>query len=455
MMNKNNKSFESSINGYATVHNTHATEGIQWRKYHSYSGAHGFAAEDANALHDILSGKHVDKVGISNELNGADRIVNGQPIQTKYWNTAYKTVNDAFQDGKFRYTGQKLEVPSDQYEDAVRLMMDKIRQGQVPGVSDPEMAKTLVLKGKVTYQQAVNIAKAGNIDSLIFDIKTQTVACGISFGLSFVLSYSAIRYSGAERGVALREAITSALKTGVITLASGVAAQQFLRTTLGRETATLLTYSSKRVVDSFCTTTIGKEVVQKLMSTVWGRQLMENAARNAATKFARTNGVTAAVTAIATTIPDVVKLGSGRISGKQFFKNTTTNTAGVGGGMGGAWLGGAVGTLICPVFGTFIGGLLGGIGGGIAASAGTKAVLDNFIDDDVKEVCKYLEEVITDLCNEFNKGEVDLKGILNTLKHKNVFKASFFEKAYQAGGNSCSKNMMKQFMRSELRPYFV
>lgn len=54
-----------------------------------------------------------------------------------------------------------FEVPKDQYEEDVRLMKEKIKEGKVPGVTNPEDAKKLVKKGLVTYAQAAKIAKAG------------------------------------------------------------------------------------------------------------------------------------------------------------------------------------------------------------------------------------------------------------------------------------------------------
>lgn len=45
---------------------------------------HGFAAEQANNLHDILTGKDAKIVGGDNAKDGPDRMVNGVNIQTKY-----------------------------------------------------------------------------------------------------------------------------------------------------------------------------------------------------------------------------------------------------------------------------------------------------------------------------------------------------------------------------------
>ena len=51
---------------------------------------HGFAAERANHLYDILHGKDAVIVGDDNALNGADRLVDGQMIQTKFCNSGGK-----------------------------------------------------------------------------------------------------------------------------------------------------------------------------------------------------------------------------------------------------------------------------------------------------------------------------------------------------------------------------
>ena len=139
-------------------------EKTQINKFHTKGGA-GFAAEDANLLNDKLRGHKVDQVGTTNELNGADRVVNGVSIQTKYYDSPNLTIKAAFNNdtGNYRYNGQLLEVPSDQYDDCVKLMRKKIEEGKVPGITDPKEAEAIVKKGDVTYKQAKNIAKAGKL----------------------------------------------------------------------------------------------------------------------------------------------------------------------------------------------------------------------------------------------------------------------------------------------------
>ena len=153
-------------------------EKTQISKYYT-KGGHGFVAEEANNVADTILGKKAEIVGTSNEFNGADRIVDEVRIQSKYFRTAPETVAAAFDSGSgnYRYPGQVLEVPKDQYETCVELMRDRIAKGKVPGFNNPQDAEKIVKQGTVTYWQARNIARAGNIDSLVFDTKRQAVTC--------------------------------------------------------------------------------------------------------------------------------------------------------------------------------------------------------------------------------------------------------------------------------------
>ena len=62
---------------------------------------HGYAAEQANNLYDILTGKDEKIVGGDNAKDGPDRMVmvNGVNIQTKYCHDAASSVQAAFENG--------------------------------------------------------------------------------------------------------------------------------------------------------------------------------------------------------------------------------------------------------------------------------------------------------------------------------------------------------------------
>ncbi|MCI5647399.1 MAG: hypothetical protein MR299_07055 [Bacteroidales bacterium] len=367
----------SSVNGVASVASTQCTNDQQWTKYHSKQG-HGFAAEDANTMWERWHGKSVNKVGLDNSLNGADRISDGVQIQTKYCADAGKSLGAAFENGTYRYGGMKIEVPSDQYEEAVRIMRGRISNGEVPGVTDPNMADQIVIKGHYTYDEAVRIAKAGNLDSIKFDIQTQAVACAFACGLSFAVTYCSAKSQGVSHTEALKIASKQAAKSGATTMVTGVAAQQLLRTEVGRNFAAVATKAIKPAVQAAMKSELGKQVVAKTATAIAGKQVAGAAAANVLTKALRTNAVVSTVVFVGTTIPDAVNLCRGKISGAEFAENTTTNAAGVGGGWAGASAGAAVGSMICPGVGTVIGGIVGGIGGGMGASLGVKKVIGWF-----------------------------------------------------------------------------
>jgi hypothetical protein len=371
------RDFRESVNGVASVATTKCVNDQQWTKYHGKLG-HGFAAEDANALWDSHHGKSVEKVGMDNSLNGADRIVDGVQIQTKYCADASKSISAAFDNGSYRYSGMKLEVPSDQYDEAVRLMRGHISNGDVSGITDPNMAEQVVVRGHYTYDEAVRIAKAGNLDSIKFDAQTQSVACLFACGLSFAVTYCAAKSKGMSHAEALKVAFKQATKSSGMTMVTGVAAQQLLRTSVGRNFAAAATTAMKPVVQSAMKTEVGKQIVTRTATAIAGKQVAGAAAANVVSKALRTNAVVSTVVVAGSAIPDVVDLCRGKISGREFTEKTTVNVAGAGGGWAGASAGAAIGSAICPGIGTVVGGIIGGIGGGIGASTGVQKVLSWF-----------------------------------------------------------------------------
>lgn len=361
---------DSGLLGTASVLSTSATESTQWRQYHrgNRRTGHGFAAEDANALADRRSGHNVQKTGWDNAPNGPDRIVDGVKIQTKYCQSARASVNSAFDDqtGKYRYSGQQLEVPKDQYAEAVKVMKEKIREGKVDGVTDPAQAQKLVRKGHYTYDQAVKIAKAGNWESLKFDIRNQAGASATAGAISAAVTFASAKHQGATTKEAFKASGIQAGKTAGKTMVTGVATQQFLRTSAGRATTAVLQKSANKAIDAAMRSSIGRKVVEKTAEGVGKRALTGTAARNVLSRTASTNVVTATAAFAISAIPDTIRLCTGKISGKEYGERTACNGAGAVGGTGGAWAGAAIGSCICPGIGTAIGGIVGGIG----ASAG-------------------------------------------------------------------------------------
>ena len=360
----------SGVDAAAAVLSAKATGSTQWRNYRNARTGHGYAAEDANALFDRLHGRKVFKTGATNESDGPDRIVDGVRVQTKFCKDAASTIHTSFNKhtGMYRYSGQVLEVPKDQYEAAVKLMAQKIREGKVEGVTDPAQASKMVKASPYTYKQSVRIAKAGNIDSIKFDVMNQAGASLKSGAISTVTSFVDAKMRGESTATALKSSAKQGACTAGKAMVTGVATQQILRTGAGRTVSAAAQKGIGKAIDATMKTQAGRKVIEKTASAIGGKAVTGAAAKQVLSRAGSTNVVTAAVSFVVSAVPDTVRLCTHKISGKEYAIRTASNGAGLAGGTGGAWVGSAIGTAICPGIGTAVGGFIGSMAGGIGGS---------------------------------------------------------------------------------------
>ena len=363
--------FRSGVDAASASLSTKATESTQWRKYRNPKSSHGYAAEDANALYDRLHGRKVFKTGATNESDGPDRIVDGVRVQTKFCKDAASTIRTSFNKhtGMYRYNGQVLEVPKDQYEEAVKLMSQKISEGKVEGVTDPAQASKMVKASPYTYKQSVRIAKAGNIDSIKFDVMNQAGASLKSGAISTVTSFVDAKMRGESTATALKSSAKQGACTAGKTMVTGVATQQILRTEVGRTVSAAAQKGIGKAIDATMKTQAGRKVIEKTASAIGGKAVSGAAAKQVLSRAGSTNVITAAVSFVVSAVPDTVRLCRNKISGKEYAIRTASNGAGLAGGTGGAWVGSAIGTAICPGIGTAVGGFIGSMVGGIGGSS--------------------------------------------------------------------------------------
>ena len=379
---------------YETVNKVYDEE-----RFHARQG-HGFAAERANTLYDRVTGHNAEILGDDNAKNGADRIVDGVYIQSKYCATGSRCINECFEnDGKgaFRYMQDgkpmQIEVPSDKYDAAVQAMEEKIRRGQVNGVTDPAEAKNIVRKGHFTYAQAKNIAKAGTVESLTYDAVNGVITASSAFGVTAVITFATSVWNGEDFDKALKLATYSGIKVGGTAFVTSVVASQLSKAGLN----SALVGSSEAVVAM-----MGPKASAMLINAFRsGANIYGAAAMKSAAKLLRGNAITAGVTVVVMSTFDVANIFRRRISGKQLFKNLTNTATTVVSGTGGWMAGAAAGTAIMPGIGTVIGGLVGSVGAGIVAGKATDAVLGVFIEDDAKEMVRIVEEGFTDMVSEY------------------------------------------------------
>ncbi len=434
-----------------------ALEKTQIAKYHT-KGGHGFSAEDANNFSDKIHGKRTVVVGISNELNGADRVVNGLRVQSKYFQSAPETIASAFDSstGSYRYSGQVLEVPRDQFETCVDLMRGRISQGRVPGYNNPADADKIVQKGTITYKQARNIARSGNVDSLFFDAKTQAVTSTYVFAVSFAVTFAQSRWRGEDTKGATKEALGTALSAGSTTLITGIISGQILRT----KAAAIGVVTVRSGVKAVSGTTVGREAIHRIAAGSLGKAVYGAAAVNHVSKLLRSNAVTATIAAVATTTPDFYRAVFDRsISWCQFTKNVSVNVAGVatgtGGWIGGAAVGAAIGSAV-PVIGTAAGGVVGGIVGalcgGIGGAAAAKAVADRVADDDSKSMITALQDELEELAFEYMLTEAEIERISSG--EGKIVKAKWLRRLFKRSKKGIDKDALKRFIREEFEPRF-
>jgi hypothetical protein len=378
---------------------------------------HGFAAEKANHLKDVLTGKEAYQVGGNNLKNGADRLVDGIQIQTKYCNSGSKSIGECFEDGKFRYwnhdgSPMQIEVPSDQYNAAVQSMESRIKKGQVAGVTDPAQAKDIIRKGAFTYQQARNIAKFGTIESITYDAVNGVRVAGTAMGISAAITFAYAKWNGQNSEEALKQACYSGLKIGGITWISSILVSQIGRTGIEQ---------TLRGTTDFLVKSMGPKAAAWVANGLraGSRQIYGAAAMNNVSKLLRGNIVTGTITTLVLSSFDISNLVNGRISGTQLFKNVTTTASGVAGGALGYTIGAGIGTVCLPGFGTVVGGLIGGFLAGSGASSASKFALDQFFEDDAKVMLRILNKELSSLAFDYLLSEKEIKSVCDNLQSNN------------------------------------
>lgn len=326
------------------------------------SQGHGPAAEHANTYIDRLLGKFAASVGGDNAQNGADRIVNGKKVQTKYCSTGGKSVGQAFgTDGRYRYwDGNKpmqLEVPRDQYDKALAAMRRKIKEGGMHPITDPDEAVNIIKKGHLTYEHAKNLTKFGTWESLTFDAAEGVIAGVGSAGIGFSITAGLVYIRTGDTKIAAQAAAIQAGKSGLTTAASYVGTQQLHRIELVQ--------TALKHVDLSCI----PPAVQRALIAGYGVESL-----NQLNHALRGNVVSAVVSIAVTSVPDVYRLIRREVTFAKLQRTVATAAGGVVGGTVGAVAGGAMGGAYGGPFGVWAGKLIGGTMGGLIGTA----VIDSF-----------------------------------------------------------------------------
>ena len=415
---------------------------------------HGELAEEANSIIDRLQGHQAEILGRDNAKNGPDRSVDGVLIQTKYYKTARGSLEACFDPSSHQYrylaedrTPMQLEVPKDQYEQVLRGFEKKISQGKVPGVSDPRDAEKIVRKGKLTYDQAVNLAKPGTADSLKYDAATGAVTCSCAFGLSFLATtFMAYRETRDING-AVQAGIAAGVQVFGLSFAQHMVVSQLSRTGLSNA----LMAPSQAVVGKLGFKA-SATIVNGLRALTGKTAISGAAASNQLAKMLRGNAVSAAVTLAVFSVPETYKLFQGKASGAQYAQNMACLATSVAGGIAGATaagiaaakVGAVAGTAVSPGVGTIVG-LAGGMVGGTVGTVAAGVVGGILFEGDSASFGRYFNATVSCMAVEYllDGREMDeLLAVLDGVKPEE-FKALMEE------------TLPSQFQEAKVRAFLV
>ena len=366
----------------------------------------GFAAENGNNLIDRMHGLNASIVSDNNALNGPDRLIvnrHGETlVQTKYHQTASASVSDAFdpQTGLYRYLDSdgkpmQLEVPKDQFDDAVKAMRKKIESNKVPGVTDPDDAESIIRAGHLTFDQAKNIAKAGNIDSLKYDAANGIVSATCAAGISFVIDYACCILNGQDSTTAAKNAGMNGLKTGGVVFATYVVSSQLAKTGMAQGLSNALIPTAESILRTF-----GDDAGRAILQGAGIQAAGNVTARQVANALAR-ELIVDGVLVIVLTGADVVDLFRGRISQEEVLKNLCVTILSVAVGAAGGYGGALAGNLIAPGAGGAIGAAAGSILAGTLTMLGAEALIAPFYESDAEQMYQIISEEFTVLCIDY------------------------------------------------------
>ncbi|MGB5736946.1 MAG: hypothetical protein WBM40_21140, partial [Thiohalocapsa sp.] len=133
-----------------------------------------------------------------------------------YFPTAEAAVNAGFSrdPGPDRDANTLLEVPAEQYVDAVRRLTLPV-DGLGAEPPSPTLGEMLRLRqGTVSYQQALRIAQAESVEGVTIAPETEAILCNFPYGMSFALEYARARWSGGTERVAVATALGASIKAG-------------------------------------------------------------------------------------------------------------------------------------------------------------------------------------------------------------------------------------------------
>lgn len=452
----NEQTIKASVAAGAAVESSQISIFAEQKSSINTPAGHGEMAEEAITMLDKLHGLDAKVIGRDNAKNGADRQIGDIFIQTKYYNSARGSLEACFnpETGQYRYMKDgkpmQLEVPKDQYQKVLDGFKKKIEKGKVPGVTDPNEASNIVRKGRLTYQQAVNLTKPGTIESLSYDALTGVVTCSSTLGITFVTTaFLTFRRTG-DMKQAVQAGASAGIQVFGISFVQHMVVSQIARTGLTNSLLVPSQYIVGKLGHQASATIVNGIRTLSGKSAIYGAAASKHLA-----KILRSNTLTSVLSFAVFSIPETYNLASRKISGAQYVKNMSVLAGSIAGGAGGAIAAGVAtskittttGTAIAPGIGTVVG-LAGGFIGGAVGAKAVKFAGDILREDDAETFGRLFNAYVSLMIGEYLLDETEMDCLISRLNEieQKKFK-SLFENLEKA---SEQESVIREF----LNPHF-
>lgn len=452
----NEKTIKASVAAGAAVESSQISIFAEQKSSINTPAGHGEMAEEAITMLDKLHGLDAKVIGRDNAKNGADRQIGDIFIQTKYYNSARGSLEACFnpETGQYRYMKDgkpmQLEVPKDQYQKVLDGFKKKIEKGKVPGVTDPNEASNIVRKGRLTYQQAVNLTKPGTIESLSYDALTGVVTCSSTLGITFVTTaFLTFRRTG-DMNQAVQAGASAGIQVFGISFVQHMVVSQIARTGLTNSLLAPSQYIVGKLGHQASATIVNGIRTLSGKSAIYGATASKHLA-----KILRSNTLTSVLSFAVFSIPETYNLASRKISGAQYVKNMSVLAGSIADGAGGAIAAGVAtskittttGTAIAPGIGTVVG-LAGGFIGGAVGAKAVKFAGDILREDDAETFGRLFNAYVSLMIGEYLLDETEMDCLISRLNEieQKKFK-SLFENLEKA---SEQESVIREF----LNPHF-
>lgn len=231
-----------------------------------------------------------------------------------------------------------------------------------------------------------------------------------ALGVTAVISFATSIWHGENVDVAFKIAAVNGLKVGGTAFATTVLAGQLSKAGLN----SALVGNTETI-----TALIGPKASAILINAFRsGQNIYGAAAMKSAAKLLRNNAITAGLSVVVLSTGDIVNIFRRRISKQQLTKNLINNAAVILGGSGGWLVGSAVGNIIFPGPGGIIGGVFGSMTSGSVVGKGSSEILDKWIESDSDKVLEIIEEVFTELAEDYLLSEREAEKTVDKLSEQ-------------------------------------